>query len=81
MVAGFYGEFPDLKLYCDKVRSAGDHAVFVWTLDGHHAETKNRVRIGGWEEWDLTDDLKIQTSLGWFDAAEYARQIVEGYDG
>ena len=81
MVAGFYREFPDLRLFCDTVRSAGNHVVFVWTLDGHHAATGNRVRVGGWEEWDLTDDLKVQASLGWFDAAEYERQIAEGYDG
>jgi hypothetical protein len=81
MVAGFYAEFPDLQLFCDFVRTGGDHVIFAWTLDGHHAGTKNRVRVGGWEEWDLTDDLKVQKSLGWFDGAEYDRQIAEGYDG
>ncbi len=79
MAAGFYAEFPDLIVHCDSVRLGGDHAIFVWTLEGHHSETKNFVKVGGWEEWDLTEDLKVQASLGWFDAAEYDRQVAEGH--
>jgi len=75
MAAGFYAAFPDLKVICDGVRIAGDHVVFLWTLEGHHAETKNFVRAAGWEEWTLTPNLKIQSSLGWFDAEDYQRQI------
>lgn len=78
MAAGFYSEFPDLVVLCDEVRVAGDHAVFAWTLEGHHVRTKNFVRVGGWEEWDIDGQLKIKSSLGWFDQAEYDRQIVEG---
>jgi uncharacterized protein (TIGR02246 family) len=78
MAAGFYAEFPDLVVRCDDIRAAGGHAIFVWTLEGHHAETKNFVRVGGWEEWDLDENLKIKSSLGWFDATDYQRQIAEG---
>ena len=78
MAAGFYAEFPDLVVKCDEVRSSGSHAIFIWTLEGHHAETKNFVRVGGWEEWELDDTLKVKSSLGWFDAIEYDRQIAEG---
>ncbi len=78
MAAGFYSEFPDLVVKCDQFRMGGDHAIFVWTLEGHHAVTKNFVRVGGWEEWDLTKDGKVSASKGWFDAAEYERQIAEG---
>ena len=78
MAKGFYTAFPDLVVHCDALRTAGDHAVFVWTLDGHHVETKNRVQVGGWEEWNFDESLKIESSLGWFDSAEYARQIAEG---
>ncbi len=49
MAAGFCAEFPDLVVQCDDVRDADDHAIFVWTLEGHHSETKNFVRVGGWE--------------------------------
>jgi len=75
MAAGFMAEFPDLDLRCDLMRSAGHHAIFVWTLEGHHAETKNHVVVGGWEEWELDESMKVQKSLGWFDADDYQRQI------
>ena len=75
MAAGFYAAFPDLLVYCDDFRLAGAHALFAWTLDGHHAETKRRVRIGGWEEWDLDSRNKVASSRGWFDAIAYEDQI------
>ncbi len=75
MARGFYAEFPDLELRCDMMRWAGTHAIFVWTLEGHHAETGNQVITRGWEEWELTEDNKIQSSLNWFDAEDHQRQI------
>ena len=78
MVLGFYAEFPDLVVHCDEVRTAGDHAIFVWTLEDHHSETKNYVKVGGWEEWELNEDMQVSSSLGWYDAQEYERQVVEG---
>lgn len=78
MASGFHAEFPDLIVHCDQMRTAGTHAIFVWTLEGHHFETKNYVKVGGWEEWDLDDNYKVKSSRGWFDADEYERQIAEG---
>ncbi len=78
MAAGFYAEFPDLIVHCDELRTAGNHAIFVWTLEGHHAETKNYVKVAGWEEWELDENMKIKSSLGWFDAEDYDRQVAEG---
>lgn len=75
MAAGFYADVPDLSLTCDDVRSAGSHAVYAWTFTGHHANTKRPLKISGWEEWELGDDLKIKASLGWYDATDYARQV------
>lgn len=75
MAAGFHAEFPDLELRCDLMRTAGSHCLFVWTLEGHHVEIKNHVVVGGWEEWELNSDMKVQKSLGWFDAEAYQRQI------
>ena len=46
MAAGFYAEFPDMVVTCDDMRTAGDHAIFVWSLEGHHAETKNHAKSG-----------------------------------
>ena len=79
MAKGFFAAFPGMSVSCDGVRIAGSHVLFSWTLDGRHAETKNRVRVGGWEEWELDGTGKIASSLGWFDAEEYERQIREGY--
>ncbi len=78
MAQGFYNEFPDLVVHLDDVRSAGNHAIFVWTLEGTHSETGNYVKVGGWEEWTLSDDVLVRESLGRFDAVEYDRQIAEG---
>ena len=74
MAAGFFADVPDLQLACDGVRAAGSHVAYLWTFTGTHAGTGNPLRVVGWEEWNLDDDLKIASSLGWFDADDYARQ-------
>ena len=74
MAAGFFADVPDLFLTCDAVRSAGDHIVYLWTFTGTHATTKNKLKIAGWEEWDVDQNLKVVASRGWFDAHDYARQ-------
>lgn len=75
MAAGFYSEFPDLVVHMDDIRLAGDHAIFVWTLQGKHSETGSFVKVSGWEEWTLGEDLTVRASLGWFDAEDYDRQV------
>ena len=76
MAAGFFADVPDLKLVCDDLRCAGDHVVYLWTFTGTHSGTKNRLRVVGWEEWDLDADYKVKASRGWYDADEYQRQTV-----
>jgi uncharacterized protein (TIGR02246 family) len=78
MASGFYSEFPDLVVSLDHMRVAGDHVMFGWILEGTHSETGNKVRVSGWEEWDLDSDLKVKSSRGWFDSQEYDRQVAEG---
>ena len=75
MAAGFYADVPDLSLTCDDIRHAGSHAVYVWTFTGHHARTRRPLSIKGWEEWDLTEDMTVRASRGWYDATDYARQV------
>ncbi len=75
MAAGFFADVPDLVLACDGIRAAGDHVVYLWTFTGHDAGTNNPLRIHGWEEWTLDADGKVQSSLGWYDAEDYARQV------
>jgi len=75
MAAGFYADVPDLSLTCDDIRCSGSHAVYVWTFTGHDANTGNPLTVRGWEEWELDDDLKVKSSLGWYDEDDYARQV------
>ena len=75
MAAGFFADIPDLSLACDGVRCAGSHVLYLWTFTGTHATSKARVRVVGWEEWDLGPDGKIAASRGWYDADDYARQL------
>lgn len=74
MAAGFYADVPDLSLKCDDVRISENHVLFLWTFTGHDATTLRPLKIHGWEEWDLSDDLQVQSSRGWFDAQSYAQQ-------
>lgn len=75
MASGFHAEFPDLLLVCDGVRAGGNHMIYLWTLEGHHAETGNFCKVSGWEEWDLDADMQVTASRGWFDAEDYQRQV------
>jgi len=75
MTAGFFADVPDLNLTCDGLHVAGSHLACLWTFIGHHAVTRNPLRITGWEEWDLNATGKVAVSRGWFDAADYARQV------
>jgi uncharacterized protein (TIGR02246 family) len=74
MAAGFFADVPDLTLTCDDVRCAGSHVAYFWTFTGTHSSTGNPLRVVGWEEWDLDDDMKVVASRGWYDADDYARQ-------
>ncbi len=78
MAAGFFADVPDLSLTCDGIRVAGDHVVYLWTFTGHHSGTSAPLRIAGWEEWDFDADNKVSASRGWYDAADYARQVAGG---
>ncbi len=74
MAAGFFADVPDLTLVCDDVRVAGRHVLYAWTFTGTHAGSGRPLRVVGWEEWELDDELRVAASRGWFDADDYARQ-------
>ena len=75
MAAGFHADVPDLFLRNDGIRSAGDHVVYLWSFTGHDAQTGNPLNISGWEEWELDENMKVKSALGWFDAEDYQRQV------
>nr|WP_245815166.1 hypothetical protein [Shimia gijangensis] len=57
------------------LRCSGTHAIFVWTFPGHDAATGNPLTVHGWEEWEIGDGPIVNSSRGWFDAEDYARQV------
>jgi uncharacterized protein (TIGR02246 family) len=80
-MGAFFADFPDLVLRMDDLRSGGNQAIYLWTLEGTNSGpggTGNFVRISGWQSWRLSDDLLILAADGGFDAADYERQIREG---
>ena len=81
-VKGFLDAFPDLVIRIDDVRSSGNHAIFCWTLEGTNTGpggSGHFVKINGWEEWDLSESVRLRAVKGWFDPIEYERQVSEGF--
>ncbi len=80
-MGAFFADFPDLVLRMDDLRSGGNQAIYLWTLEGTNSGpggTGNFVRISGWQNWRLSDGLLILEADGGFDAADYESQIREG---
>ena len=81
---GFMTAFPDMVVTMDQV-SPGPHGVrFHWTLTGTNSGpegTGKRVRISGYEEWQMDADGLVAESRGHFDASEYERQLRDGVEG
>jgi uncharacterized protein (TIGR02246 family) len=73
----FMDTFPDLQVLLDDVRVTARGVEYHWTLVGTHAETRNSVRVSGYELWEL-GDTTIQKSDGHFDQLEYDTQVSEG---
>lgn len=80
---GFMTAFPDLKVLMDGLAIEGDRAIYRWTLEGTSTGpggTGKKVRISGYEEWQIGTDGLIAKSQGHFDAADYQRQLEHGSD-
>ena len=75
--------FPDMRVIMDELRVQGDGTEFHWTLIGTNTGsggTGHRVRISGFERWQIGPDGLIATSQGQFDSAEYHRQLEHGVE-
>jgi predicted ester cyclase len=73
--------FPDMKVLMDGLLVQGDRAVYSWTLVGTNTGpggTGHRVRISGFEVWQIGDDGLIAESRGYFDSAAYRSQLERG---
>jgi predicted ester cyclase len=81
---GFMTAFPDMKLSMDGLTEQGDRFIYRWTLAGTNTGpggTGNRVRISGFEKWQIGNDGLIAESQGHFDSAEYQRQLEQEVKG
>jgi uncharacterized protein (TIGR02246 family) len=75
---GFMDAFPDLRVELDDLKIDGDSPEYHWTLTGTNTGpggTGRPVRIRGFEQWTMTSDGLIGTSLGSYDAADWDRQV------
>lgn len=76
----FMEAFPDLKLTMDSLVEETGTYRYHWTFAGTHTGpggSGNNVLFSGFEEWTMNDEGLIQTSIGTFDAEDYARQLDE----
>jgi predicted ester cyclase len=74
----FMTTFPDMIVTFDKLEPQGDRTAFHWTLTGTNSGpggAGKRVRISGYELWQIGDDGLIAESRGYFDSADYERQL------
>ena len=75
---GFMRDFPDMVVTFDKLKNTPTGTEFHWTFTGTNTGPGgkgNRVRISGYELWQMNSDGLIGESKGHFDAAEYERQL------
>ncbi len=78
LAQSFMTTFPDLQVVMDDLRVGADGAEYRWTLTGANTGpggTGHRVRISGFELWQIGADGLIAVSQGQFDASDYRRQL------
>jgi len=73
--------FPDMQVVMDKLVVQPDRTEYHWTLTGTNTGpggTGHRVRISGFEVWQIGADGLIASSEGHFDTSEYQQQLEHG---
>jgi hypothetical protein len=77
----FMTTFPDMHLVMDDVLLQAGRIEYHWTLIGTNTGPGgggHRVRISGFELWEIGADGLIASSQGHFDSSEYHRQLERG---
>lgn len=80
---GFMSDFPDMVVTMDDLVPQSQGTVFHWTLTGTNTGPGGRgkrVRISGYEVWQLGTDGLIAASRGHFDTDQYEQQLNHGAD-
>jgi uncharacterized protein (TIGR02246 family) len=78
----FMTTFPDLRVIMDDVIDNGDRVIYKWTLEGTNTGpggSGKKVRISGFEEWQMNAEGLIAESQGHFDAEDYQHQLEHGF--
>lgn len=78
---GFMKAFPDMVVTKDVMTVTECGIEFHWILTGTNTGpngTGKKIRISGYENWQMGTDGLIQQSDGAYDALEYNRQIKNG---
>ena len=77
----FIAAFPDIEVFMDDLDFRQDGSVeYRWTFTGTSAESGESVRVPGYEEWTIAPNGLIAQSRGYYDQAEYDRQLQHGID-
>jgi hypothetical protein len=79
----FMTAFPDLEVVMDELLVQAGEIEYHWTLTGTNTgpgRAGTRVRISGFEVWQIGADGLIACSQGRFDATEYRRQLELGVE-
>lgn len=74
----FMNAFPDLKVHFDDLVFVNNDIRYHWTLTGTNTGaggSGRRVRISGYELWEIGPNGLIANSKGHFDNDDYQRQI------
>ena len=80
----FMTTIPDLVLTMDSINSEEEHIIYHWTLTGTNSSpdgTGKAVQISGHEKWKIGADGLIIEGNGYFDEADYKRQLQGGFSG
>lgn len=78
----FMKSFPDMVVTMDRLISTFNGIEFHWTLTGTNTGTNGtgkKVKISGFELWQMDNNGLIKQSKGSFDAEDYNRQIKNGF--
>ncbi len=74
----FMTAYPDLVVAFDRLEPSGTRVLYHWTFTGSNTGrggTGNTVQIRGYEDWLIGSDGLIADSQGYFDAADWDRQV------
>ncbi len=80
---GFMTDLPDMQVSFDSLVEKPNGKAFYWTLTATNSGpggTGNKVKVSGYELWQLSENGLIQSSEGHFPTEEYNRQLKFGVD-